>query len=87
MITTERIAFLRNGNHGPGIADLLSELERLQADERRLNFLEGFINTNGGIVLHEGNGSRLPYPGIGLRPGFLNRSLRTAIDQCEGIRK
>ena len=31
MITPERIAFLRDGNHGPGIADLLDEIERLQA--------------------------------------------------------
>jgi len=30
VITPERIAFLRNGNHGPGIADLLDELAALQ---------------------------------------------------------
>jgi len=87
MITPERIAFLRNGNHGPGIADLLDEIERLQADERRIDFLEEYINTHGGIVLHDGSGSRLPYPGLGLRPGIVMRSLRTAIDQCGFINK
>ena len=85
MITPERIAFLRNGNHGPGIADLLDEIDRLQADERRLNFLERFINDNGGILLHDGASECAHYAGLGLRPGFLDRSLRAAIDRCEGI--
>jgi len=32
MITPERIAFLRNGNHGPGVFELLDEIEALQAE-------------------------------------------------------
>jgi len=32
MISPERIAFLRHGNHGPGIADLLDTIESLQSE-------------------------------------------------------
>lgn len=56
-------------------------------DTERIDWLETFVNREGGIVLHDGKGEKLPYPGLGLRPGFISRTLREAIDECSGSRR
>ena len=53
-------------------------------DSQRIDWLESFINESGRIVLHDGDNSIKGYPGLGLRPGSLKRTLREAIDQCAG---
>ena len=50
-------------------------------DTERLDWLEKFVNEHGGILLHDGNAKNFGFPGLGLRPGYLNRTLREAIDQ------
>jgi hypothetical protein len=53
-------------------------------DADRLDWLEDFINREGGIMLHDGSRSNFGCSGIGLRPGFANRTLREAIDAAAG---
>jgi hypothetical protein len=48
-------------------------------DTEMIDWLEDFINSRGPLVLHDGNATTYGYPGLGLRPGYLNRSLREAI--------
>jgi hypothetical protein len=55
-------------------------------DTERIDWLERFINKNGALVLHDGSKSNLPFSGIGLRPGTMNRTLRQAIDDCAGVK-
>jgi hypothetical protein len=54
-------------------------------DAQRLDFLEEFINKEGGILLHDGTAKNFGFAGLGLRPGTLNRTLRQAIDDCAGV--
>lgn len=50
------------------------------ADAARLDWLEAEINEHGAIHLHDGS---KPYGhGLGLRPGYMRRTLRQAIDQA-----
>lgn len=49
-------------------------------DTERLDWLEREANEPGGILLHDG--SERGRKGIGLRPGFVNRTLRQAIDSA-----
>lgn len=60
--------------------------EQREPDTRRLDWLEAVVNRDGGIVLHDGSGPRGTglYPGLGLRPGTLDRTLREAIDAAMG---
>lgn len=53
-------------------------------DSEMIDWLEAFVNENGSILLHDGNSNPGGLVGLGLRPGFLNRSLREAITQSAG---
>jgi len=59
-------------------------------DTERLDWLEEFINREGAIMLHDGSKSNFGCSGLGLRPGYVNRTLREAIDESaecsEGLR-
>ena len=59
-------------------ASLLADLAAVKADAERLDWLERMANENGGILLHDG--SEQGRLGLGLRPGTLKRTLRSAID-------
>lgn len=52
--------------------------DKLLDDAARLDWLERRANERGGLLLHDG--SEQGRTGLGLRPGFLNRTLREAID-------
>jgi hypothetical protein len=52
----------------------------MTTDAERLDWLEMMANQPRGILLHDGTEEgRL---GLGLRPGYANRTLREAIDQA-----
>jgi hypothetical protein len=53
-------------------------------DAERLDWLEEFITREGRIMLHDGHYIDFGCSGIGLRPGYVNRTLREAIDQSAG---
>ena len=53
-------------------------------DTERLDWLEEFINREGAIMLHDGSKSDFGCAGLGLRPGWLRRHLREAIDSAAG---
>ncbi len=55
-------------------------------DEERIDWLEKYVNENGGLLLHDGSKSNFGFPGIGLRPGNLVRTLRKAIDDAAGVK-
>lgn len=52
-------------------------------DADRLDWLEEQANKPGGLLLHDG--SETGRSGLGLRPGYLVRSLREAIDDARGM--
>jgi hypothetical protein len=54
-------------------------------DAERLDWLEDFINREGWIMLHDGSKSNFGCAGIGLRPGYMDRTLREAIDEASGV--
>lgn len=68
-------------------AALTAELEALRRDaaqdKARLDWLEHMANKSGGLLLHDG--SEKGRCGLGLRPGFLSRTLREAIDDSAGF--
>lgn len=69
------------GKKGDGYDRWLSGM----TDTERIDWLESYINENGAILLHDGSASNFgSYSGIGLRPGYVNRTLRQAIDDCGG---
>ena len=49
-------------------------------DSERIDWLEKMANKPQGLLLHDGTESGRT--GLGLRPGYLNRTLREAIDQA-----
>lgn len=53
-------------------------------DKQRIDFLEEFVNKEGALVLHDGSKSGFKFSGLGLRPGYVIRTLREAIDDCMG---
>lgn len=59
-----------------------SRIRHLTKDSDRLDWLEKMANQKGGILLHDG--SETGRTGLGLRPGYLNRTLRQAIDSANG---
>jgi hypothetical protein len=59
-------------------APLAGTLEGVQSDTDRIDWLEAKINDEGEIHLHDGQHPR--GTGLGLRPGWVNRTLREAID-------
>lgn len=60
------------------IARLKARVAELEGDAVRLDWLEWQINTCGAIHLHDG---KHPHGnGLGLRPGYMSRTLRSAID-------
>jgi hypothetical protein len=50
-------------------------------DAQMLDWLEGYVNTHGALLLHDGSAKNFGYAGLGLRPGSLRRTLREAITQ------
>ena len=61
---------------------MLDELDRLRADAERIDCLESMINEYGEIHLHDGQHPR--GIGLGLRSGYVERTLREAIDEARG---
>lgn len=55
------------------------------SDSERLDWLEARANEPGGLLLHDGSESG--HCGLGLRPGYLVRSLREAIDTAMGVKR
>ena len=55
---------------------------RSEQVKARLDWLEAQINEHGEIHLHDGDHPR--GTGLGLRPGYLRRTLREAIDSAMG---
>lgn len=53
-------------------------------DTEMIDWLEEFVNTQGALVLHDGNANVGRYHGLGLRPGDLRRTLREAIAGAAG---
>lgn len=49
-------------------------------DSERIDWLEQMANLPGGLHLHDGSHSGCV--GLGLRPGYVRRTLREAIDQA-----
>jgi hypothetical protein len=47
-----------------------------------LDWLEKFVNEHGALLLHTGDVDPKGFLGLGLRPGFLRRTLREAILGC-----
>ena len=64
------------------IDNLRAQLAEAQKDAERLDWIEAQVNKNGELHLHDGNHAR--GIGIGLRPGALVRTLRSAIDAAKG---
>lgn len=59
--------------------------QEIERDAARLDWLESMANKKGGLLLHDGSeGGRT---GLGLRPNYLVRTLREAIDAAAGIAK
>lgn len=54
------------------------------SDSEMIDWLEEFVNENGYILIHDGKSNLGGLIGLGLRPGFLNRTLREAITQSAG---
>ena len=52
--------------------------DELAEERARLNWLESEANRRGGLLLHDG--SERGRRGLGLRPGYIERTLREAID-------
>ena len=65
---------------GVALSTILFALAEAQKDTSRLDRLEEIVNEEGSLVLHDGAANCYGMPGLGLRPGALNRSLRQAID-------
>jgi hypothetical protein len=65
-------------------AELLAYISELEADRGRLDWLEAFVNREGGLVLHTGEHwesvSLGDFVGLGLRPDNADRTLREALD-------
>jgi hypothetical protein len=53
-------------------------------DAEMIDWLEAYVNRYGAIILHDGNSNAHSIPGLGLRPGYINRTLRQAIAQAAG---
>lgn len=53
-------------------------------DTRRIDWLEEYVNENGSLLLHTGGANCHEHPGLGLRPGSMERTLREAIDGASG---
>ena len=51
-------------------------------DSQMIDWLEAKVNENGLLLLHDGNSNHNHELGLGLRPGFLSRTLREAITQA-----
>ncbi len=62
------------------VRELERQVKEMEADARRLDWLELMANLPGGLLLHDGTETgRL---GLGLRPGQCVRTLREAIDDA-----
>lgn len=62
---------------------MASEMEtQAMTDSQMIDWLEAQVNENGLLLLHDGNSNHHHEPGLGLRPGFLSRTLREAITQA-----
>ncbi len=72
---------LRHGDLDAAV-DAQIEQERSEQVKARLDWLEAQINEHGEIHLHDGDHPR--GTGLGLRPGYLRRTLREAIDSAMG---
>ncbi len=53
-------------------------------DTERIDWLEKFVNDNEALLIHTGDVDTKGHIGLGLRPGYVNRTLRQAIDQANG---
>ena len=73
---------IRNLYTQEAIDTLRAQLAEAQGDAERLDWIEAQVNKNGELHLHDGNHAR--GIGIGLRPGALVRTLRSAIDAAKG---
>jgi len=51
-------------------------------DTEMLDWLERYVNENRALLLHVGDVDTKGFPGLGLRPGLLRRTLREAIAGC-----
>jgi hypothetical protein len=67
------------GERKERITELERQLAEAKEDAADLDWLEAFVNHEGALVLHTGNADVGKYPGLGLRPGHLVRTLREAI--------
>lgn len=52
------------------------------SDTEMIDWLEAEINKEGAILLHDGESNPHHILGLGLRPGFMSRTLRQAITQA-----
>lgn len=52
------------------------------SDTEMIDWLEAVINKEGAILLHDGKSNPYHILGLGLRPGFVCRTLRQAITQA-----
>lgn len=59
-------------------------IEVLRADKARLDCLEAAALSEP-LLLHDGRGDTRGFRGLGLRPGYVVRSLREAIDTFRGV--
>lgn len=51
------------------------------SDSQMIDWLEAQVNEHGAILLHDGNSNPHHLLGLGLRPGYVKRTLREAISQ------